>query len=231
MSKKPKEHVDMAELGLQSFTMQKINRSELKGADYNPRVLDDKERAKLKAGLKRHGLVTPLTWNKRTGTLVGGHQRLSVLDSLAGSKDYELDVAVIDVDLAREKEINILLNNQQAAGSWDMELLKGMFTDEAVTIEGSGFDQSDMMNMFGHDVFNERSEDLQALCEKLTEIKDTYNKIRSFAGLTSGEPYLIFVFPTPKHVDAFIETRNLPNDRYQNGLDLMKALDVAEPSE
>lgn len=40
----------------------------------------------------------PLVWNRRTGILVSGHQRLKALDALEGTEDYELTVSVIDVD-------------------------------------------------------------------------------------------------------------------------------------
>jgi hypothetical protein len=80
-----------------------MNRSQLKAAPYNPRILSEAAKRKLRTGLKKHGLVAPLTFNKRTGNMVGGHQRLDQLDALAGTANYELDVAVIDVDEVREK--------------------------------------------------------------------------------------------------------------------------------
>ena len=58
------------------------NVSELQPAPYNPRLeltRDDPHYRKLKRSIERFGLVEPLLWNKRTGFLVGGHQRLRVL--------------------------------------------------------------------------------------------------------------------------------------------------------
>src|SRR5689334_18110966 len=98
------EPQSLRELGLESFEIVSVRRSELKGAPYNPRQLGESEKRKLAKGLKRHGLVAPITWNARTGFVVGGHQRLTIMDSIVGKGDYTLNVARIDVDEAREKE-------------------------------------------------------------------------------------------------------------------------------
>ena len=92
----------MAQSKYQKFTIATINRADIKNAEYNPRIMDKEAKKRLKAGLKKHGLVSTLTWNKRTGNLVGGHQRLEQLDALEKNKDYSLDVCVIDVDEAEE---------------------------------------------------------------------------------------------------------------------------------
>lgn len=52
---------------------------ELKAAEYNPRKdlrPGDAEYEKLKRSIQEFGYVEPVIWNKRTGTVVGGHQRL-----------------------------------------------------------------------------------------------------------------------------------------------------------
>ena len=68
----------------QKFEMATINRAEIKNAAYNPRTITDEARKRLKHTLKdkQIGLVQPLIWNKRNGNLVGGHQRLSIIDDL-----------------------------------------------------------------------------------------------------------------------------------------------------
>ena len=58
---------------------------ELKPANYNPRKnlkSGDKEYEKLKKSIKEFGYVEPVIYNKRTGIVVGGHQRLKVLKDL-----------------------------------------------------------------------------------------------------------------------------------------------------
>lgn len=103
----------------QKFEAKTINRSEIKNADYNPRRIGEAEAKLLKKSLKTHGLVDTLIFNKQTGNLVGGHQRLAQLDSLENGTDYALTVSVIDVPLKKEKEINLMLNNPNAQGEYD----------------------------------------------------------------------------------------------------------------
>lgn len=58
---------------------------DLKAATYNPRKdlkSRDKEYEKLKRSITEFGYVEPVIWNERTGTVVGGHQRLKVLKDL-----------------------------------------------------------------------------------------------------------------------------------------------------
>lgn len=107
----------------QTFVVEEVGREQLIGAPYNPRRLTDDARARLKAKIEKVGLVTPLVWNRRTGHLVGGHQRLSILDELEGRKDYRLRVSVVDVDEREERALNVFLNNQASQGDWDTKAL------------------------------------------------------------------------------------------------------------
>lgn len=103
----------------EKYTMVTLKRSELKGADYNPRVISNQAKARLKRGIAENGLVMPIVWNAATGNIVGGHQRLGVLDDLEGGKDYDIQVARIDVDILTERKLNVLLNNDSAMGHFD----------------------------------------------------------------------------------------------------------------
>src|ERR1043166_155288 len=75
-----------------------VHRSQIKEVAWNPRDMNDEERRLLAQSLKKFGLVTLLCWNKRSGNLVGGHQRLVELDKRMGSKDYRLTVNVVDLE-------------------------------------------------------------------------------------------------------------------------------------
>jgi DNA modification methylase len=59
--------------------------------------------------------VQPVVWNKRTGNVVGGHQRLR---ALAAEGATEVDVAVVDLGDAEEKALNLALNSESIQGSW-----------------------------------------------------------------------------------------------------------------
>lgn len=121
----------------------------LNPAPYNPRVIDAPSRKRLKDSIKRDGLVETLVWNRRTGNLVSGHQRLSVLDELEGHQDYDLEVAVIDVDDVRERELNVRLNNPQVAGSYDLEALQSLVEGiEGINLDALGFAQGDLRELF-----------------------------------------------------------------------------------
>lgn len=90
--------------------------------------------------------MAPPTWNKRTGNLVGGHQRLLILDALERGRDYLVTVAVVDMDEKTERETNLILNNQSAMGEWDEDGLAALLKDETfpIDVQAAGFDRADL---------------------------------------------------------------------------------------
>lgn len=107
-----------------------MNRSQIRIADYNPRVISEEGKKSLKRIIKKYGLIGGIVVNKATGnTLVSGHQRLTVMDELqkydpeTHENDYQLKVELISVDEKTEKELNIAMNNPNAQGTWDMDKL------------------------------------------------------------------------------------------------------------
>lgn len=134
----------------QKFRFERLSRSLLKNAEYNPRFLDEAKERKLRATIERMGLVDAPVWNRRTGNLVGGHQRVAAIDSLEKTQDYELDVQVIDVTPKRERELNIALNNPALAGEYDIDLLGPMLKDGefGIKAEDVGFDAYDLETLF-----------------------------------------------------------------------------------
>src|SRR5205085_9852704 len=95
---------------------------------------------KLRASITEFGLVEPLVWNERTGHVVGGHARLRILRELGVA---EVPVSVVRLDDAREKALNVVLNNQEAQGRYDpaklADLLAGL--TGLPELELSGFDE------------------------------------------------------------------------------------------
>lgn len=97
----------------------KIPVAKLKAAEYNPRRAlkpGDAEYEKLKRSITEFGYVEPVIWNKQTGNVVGGHQRLTVMRDLGIT---EIDCVVVDLDPMREKALNVALNKIQ--GEWDKD--------------------------------------------------------------------------------------------------------------
>lgn len=128
-----------------------IERARIQNAPYNPRQIDKESAKRLRKSISEHGLVDLPIWNKRTGNLVGGHQRISQLDALEGSKDYELMVNVIDVDEREEAKINAKLNNADLQGDWDFGKLAEMAEDFALDFEDMGFSEMTVDMMFDGD--------------------------------------------------------------------------------
>jgi ParB-like chromosome segregation protein Spo0J len=92
------------------MVIEKKKVEDLKAADYNPRKdlkPGDAEYEKLKRSIEEFGYVEPIIWNKRTGLVVGGHQRLKVMKDLGHT---EVDCVVVDLDEQKEKALNIALN-------------------------------------------------------------------------------------------------------------------------
>jgi hypothetical protein len=127
-----------------------ISRSEITAADYNPRKISQDARKKLKKAIKTHGLVQPIIWNRQTGNIVGGHQRIDILDEIHKGKEYSLNVAAIDVDEAEEVKLNVVLNNTSVQGEWDVDLLADIcrvFPDIDFKTD-LGFEQYDLDYIF-----------------------------------------------------------------------------------
>jgi len=152
-----------------------LKRSEIHLATYNPRVISEEAKKSLKRGIKKYGLVGGLIVNRKTGmTLVSGHQRISVMDELNKypGNDYEIRVDLIDVDEKEEKELNILLNNPNAMGSWDMDALREMMPD--IDYKSAGLTDEDL-NLIGCD-FLLQTEEESSLADDLNEMMSPVNE-------------------------------------------------------
>ena len=140
--------------------IQKIPAARLNPAAYNPRVdlkPGDKEYEKLKRSINEFGYVEPVIWNRQTGNVVGGHQRLKVLMDLGQT---EIDCVVVDLDLAREKALNIALNKIQ--GDWDEDKLAAIMADfdaEAFDVSLTGFDANEVDALLNRFYSHEAEED------------------------------------------------------------------------
>ena len=161
-----------------------LNRSAIHFAGYNPRKLSDESRKTLKRGIKKFGLVGGIVVNKRTGlTVVSGHQRLSVMDELQKfpENDYRIRVDVIDVDEKQEKELNILMNNPNAQGSWDYDALARLVPD--IDYKDAGLTDADL-NMIGCDFLLQTEEEnslagaLEEMMQPVTEQKEAEKAAR-----------------------------------------------------
>lgn len=147
----------------QKFEFGTINRSDIKNAKYNPRIMDKEAKKRLKKNLQENGLVSAITWNKRTGNICGGHQRVEQLDALEKNKNYSLDVCIVDVDERTEAKLNVLLNNPSVQGEWDLEKLAEMTETFDLDFADMGFTKLDVDFMYdGDERFTEMFETPEA---------------------------------------------------------------------
>lgn len=165
----------MANSKYQKFTIATINRADIKNAEYNPRIMDKEAKKRLKKNLAENGLVSAITWNKRTGNIVGGHQRIEQLDALEKNKNYSLDVCVVDVDERQEAKLNVILNNQSMSGDYDLEALALMTEEFDLNFDEMGFTKLDVDFMFdGDERFSEMFETPEA-----TEVKTGLEEVKA----------------------------------------------------
>lgn len=111
--------------------------ADMNRAAYNPRVdlqPEDEEYQAIERSLKRHGLVQPIVWNRRTNTVVSGHQRLTVLEAQG---ETEVTVSVVDLDDIQEKELNVALN--KITGEWDDDKLSVILNELGKEATDTGF--------------------------------------------------------------------------------------------
>ena len=166
-------------------------RSSIHLAGYNPRTISEEAKKSLKRGIKKYGLLGGIIVNKRTGmTVVSGHQRLAVMDDLNKfpNNDYTIRVDVIDVDGKAEKELNILLNNPNAMGSWDYAL-------------------NDVMSEVNEQNEADKAQRQLERAEKTAHMKDVKQQVKENAQKQAEnmDAYVILSFDTYEAKSAFCE--------------------------
>lgn len=212
---------------------------ELRNASYNPRFIRPDRRAKLKENLERVGFIMPVVWNERTGNIVGGHQRIAILDGLQGSSDYWLTVSVVDMDEKTEREQNVFLNNPAAMGEFDEDALLRLIQsgdDLRPQLDRLGFDLVDLKLMFPEDqiagMFGTNAETaaddiaaLERMKDKSAEMRELKKKARERA-VERDDPefYTVVVFRNRDEAEAFSQRFGLdPTQKYVDGFKLLAA--------
>lgn len=126
------------------MNVEKRHLRDLKPADYNPRKAltpEDAEYQKIKRSIETFGYVDPIIINS-DGTIIGGHQRHTVLSDLGYT---EVDVVVLNLNKEDEKALNVALN--KISGEWDELKLKDLLVeldlgDYDITL--TGFDTQEL---------------------------------------------------------------------------------------
>jgi hypothetical protein len=166
--------------------------SDLHPADYNPRkdlAPGDKQYEKLARSIETFGYVEPIVWNRTTGNIVGGHQRLKVLVE-QGYKTVE----VVEVELNEQEEriLNVSLN--KISGRWDNEKLTAILDE---------LKEQDEMALTGFEDW-----ELDALKVTYDHIEDLLNEDFSDTGKSEPTSYtMTFTLPEEVHeaMDKYID--------------------------
>ena len=214
--------------------IEKLKTKNLIPADYNPRKdlkAGDPEYDKLKQSIQEFGYVEPIIWNKTTGRVVGGHQRLKVLLDMGVT---EVDCVVIEMDEDKEKALNVALN--KISGDWDKDKLMLLITDlQGVDFDVSltGFDAAELDELF-KDSLKEGIEDdefdVDAELEKplMTKRGDLWKlgshrlvcgdstKEESFSLLMDGKLANLVVTDPPYNVNYEGAAGKIKNDNMEN---------------
>lgn len=226
----------MAKSKYQSFDTETINRKDIKNAPYNPRIMDKEAKKRLRKSIRENGLVSALTWNRRTGNLVGGHQRIEQLDALEKSEDYELTVCVIDVDEREEAKLNVQLNNPSMQGDWDLDKLGMMAEEFDLDMTGDlGFTDLDVDLMFeGDDRFSklfdtQESENMRGELEKVKDARaQGVERLKEKNGI---DWYTVVVFENEEDRDTFMKEISVPKYEQYVTADQVRRLEGRNTSE
>lgn len=126
-----------------------ISIGDLRPAAYNPRKklkAGDKEYEKIKNSIQEFGYVEPIIANYDM-TVIGGHQRLTVLKNL-GYTEVECVVLHIE-DEHQVKALNVALN--KITGAWNEQLLADLLVDlqsADFNTDLTGFDPAEIDQLF-----------------------------------------------------------------------------------
>lgn len=98
---------------------------ELRAAKWegNPRVITPEDFDALKRSLDRFGIVEPVVFNRTTGRVVGGHQRI---DAIAALGVVDCPVRFVDLAEADEVALNVALNRTGA--DWRQDSLAALIS-------------------------------------------------------------------------------------------------------
>ncbi len=148
--------------------------SDLKPADYNPRVMLESELEKLINSIVAFGFVEPVIANKHAGReniIIGGHQRVWAAQKL---RIAEVPVVYVDLDITKEKLLNLALN--RISGAWDevklADVLKSIESEAERAL--AGFDSVEIDDLLKG--INDRREDIFDVDKEIEQIGDPESK-------------------------------------------------------
>jgi hypothetical protein len=203
---------------------------QLKEWERNPRTISDKALKGLKASIKHFGNLAEITFNKRNGKLVCGHQRLrAIREEFDGQLKIENNVIVlptgakfpiqiVDLDEKEHAAANIAANNQHIAGDFNTEILSLLDQVQIDLPELSvdlNFNDLRLDFPFEEETieFGEPPETVRENVTELERIREMRKKgNENVRTKTDTERYLVIVFPTRMEREKAVVKLGLPSD-------------------
>jgi len=201
-------------------------------------------RARLKASLRLSTLVLPLLWNKQTGHLVDGAQRLALLDELAhyvpdtqhaprNTPDYLLQVVALDLSRDAELRLALALNNPSAMAAWHIPGLEAAVRELRGDIEATGFDHVELQVLCDSDemagIFADSKDHHKSTAKELEAIKQRREDAKKKnQEKDQTEFYTVLVFKNNAELEAFYQKAQLDlSQKYHDG---RKVAEMIQPN-
>ncbi len=187
---------------------------DLKAAKYNPRKISEKKLDMLGKSMKEFGDLSGIIFNRRTGNLVGGHQRIKHLrpEWEVVKEDFEDDLGTVakgyiktpfgdwvyrEVDWPEKKEKAANIAANKHGGEFDLPMLDGVLSDlKDIDLDLTGFSGEDFFPVKNR----LREEEIELRPYKMTHI------LLSFPPEKMTE--------IQKHLDAILK---IPGVEYEQG--------------
>lgn len=170
-----------------------------------------------------------LVWNKTTGHIVGGHQRLDALDSLMRTDEYDIEVLMVELPLKEEVKLNVVLNNTDNQGEFDFSALTSLASEFGLDVAADfGFSEEVIDIQFPEIAeIADMGDDGEPVPEKVAspeEIarmkelkKETREKLKAERGetgdyMTEAKGVLTIVFDKESSKKEFFESHGFEDD-------------------
>ena len=140
---------------------------QLRPAEMQARMMTPEQQNKLRRSIETYGCVELIVFNRRSGRVVSGHQRLAALRELG---ETETRCVVVDLDEDNERALYLALN--KIGGAWDeaklREALQSFSADFDATL--SGFDMDEIHELMTRDIVPQQDDfDAEAAYEETAE--------------------------------------------------------------
>ena len=181
----------------------------------NPRNITEENVKNLESSISKYGLLNVFVVNSRTGNLVSGHQRISILDKEYGHKNYIIPCIEIDVPEEEEIKAMIAINNPKTMGDYDYGKLKGLIKQHGIAYHDDLFFDVNDLNLEIDDIIDDNNtdnvDDDDGLFKSIDkEQQDAHSDLKERGGYIDKGGV-----GTDKHTDGMGAKKEEPSDTYK----------------